>query len=46
MFEQGIDRVQAALLRVSTKSVYQCRRRWRAGFPAALASNGAGGAAR
>lgn len=31
-------------LRVSTKSVYQWRRRWRAGGEAALASKGAGGA--
>jgi transposase len=34
----------AAELRVSTKSVYQWRRRWRAGGPDALASTGAGGA--
>ncbi len=46
MFEQDIDPVQVALsLRVSTKSAYQWRRRWRAGGPAALASRGAGGAA-
>jgi transposase len=45
MFEQDIDPVQVArLLRVSTKSVYQWRRRWRAGGPAALASRGPGGA--
>jgi transposase len=31
-------------LRVSAKSAYQRRRRWRAGGDAALASNGAGGA--
>ena len=31
-------------LRVSTKSAYQWRRRWRAGGEAALASKGAGGA--
>jgi putative transposase len=46
MFEQDIDPVQAARqLRVSTKSVYQWRRRWRAGGQAALASKGPGGAA-
>ena len=46
MFEQGIDPVQVARqLRVSAKSVYQWRRRWRAGGPAALASRGPGGAA-
>ena len=45
MFEQDVDPVQVArLLRVSTKSAYQWRRRWRAGGPAALASRGAGGA--
>jgi transposase len=33
----------AARLRVSTKSVYQWRRRWRAGGHAALASSGPGG---
>jgi transposase len=45
MFEQDIDPVQVARqLRVSTKSVYQWRRRWRAGGLAALASRGAGGA--
>jgi len=46
MFEQGIKPVQVArLLRVSTKSAYQWRRRWRAGGEAALASRGVGGAA-
>jgi transposase len=46
MFEQDIDPVQVARqLRVSTKSVYQWRRRWRAGGQAALASKGPGGAA-
>jgi len=46
MFQQGIKPVQVArLLRVSTKSAYQWRRRWRAGGEAALASKGAGGAA-
>jgi transposase len=34
----------AARLRVSTKSVYQWRRRWRAGGEQALASTGPGGA--
>ena len=44
MFEQGIKPVRVArLLRVSTKSAYQWRRRWRAGGPAALASKGPGG---
>ncbi len=44
MFEQDIDPVRVArLLRVSTKSVYQWRRRWRAGGQAALASRGPGG---
>ena len=33
------------MLRVSTKSAYQWRRRWRAGGEAALASRGPGGAA-
>jgi transposase len=46
MLEQDIDPVQVARqLRVSTKSVYQRRRRWRAGGQAALASKGPGGAA-
>lgn len=45
MSERDIDPVQVARqLRVSPKSVYQWRRRWRAGGPAALASKGAGGA--
>ena len=40
MFEQDMDPLQVArLLRVSTKSVYQWRRAWRAG-EAALASKG------
>ena len=46
MFEQDMDPVQVAgCLRVSTKSSYQWRRRWRAGGAAALASRGPGGAA-
>ena len=45
MFEQDVSLVQVAhRLRVSTKSAYQWRRRWRAGGLAALASKGAGGA--
>jgi transposase len=45
MFEQDVSPVQVAHgLRVSTKSAYQWRRRWRAGGEAALASKGAGGA--
>ena len=45
LFEQDVSAVQAAHeLRVSTKSAYQWRRRWRAGGGAALASKGAGGA--
>jgi transposase len=45
MFQQGMRPVQVARsLRVSTKSAYQWRRRWRAGGDAALASKGAGGA--
>jgi transposase len=44
MYEQGIPAAQiAGLLRVSTKSVYQWRRAWRAGGDAALASRGPGG---
>ena len=44
MFNQGIKPTQVArLLRVSTKSAYQWRRRWRSGGEAALASKGAGG---
>jgi transposase len=46
MFEQGLSSGQVACeLRVSTKSAYQWRRRWRAGGEAALASKGPGGAA-
>ena len=45
MSEQDIKPVQVAHeLRVSTKSAYQWRRRWRAGGTASLASKGAGGA--
>ena len=45
LFEQDVGAVQAAHeLRVSTKSAYQWRRRWRGGGEAALASKGAGGA--
>jgi len=45
MFEQDMKPVQVArCLRVSTKSAYQWRRRWRAGGTTALASRGAGGA--
>jgi transposase len=45
MFEQDIDAVQVAhALRVSTKSIYQWRRKWRAGGTVALASTGPGGA--
>jgi len=44
MFEQDLSVVRVAtILRVSTKSVYQWRRRWRAGGTAALASTGPGG---
>jgi putative transposase len=44
MFAHGTDpREIAGWLRVSTKSVYQWRRAWRAGGEAALASKGAGG---
>jgi transposase len=44
MFAHGTDpREIAGALRVSTKSVYQWRRAWRAGGEAALASKGAGG---
>jgi transposase len=44
LFEQdmGARRI-ARILRVSTKSVYQWRRAWRAGGDAALASKGQGG---
>jgi transposase len=45
MFGQDVSPVLIARrLRVSTKSVYQWRRRWRAGGEAALASKGPGGA--
>jgi transposase len=45
MFEQDVSAVQVAHRpRVSTKSAYQWRRRWRAGGEAALASTGPGGA--
>jgi transposase len=45
MYEHDVGPVQVAhRLRVSTKSAYQWRRRWRAGGQAALASKGAGGA--
>ena len=44
MFAQDADARQIARsLRVSTKSVYQWRRAWRAGGDAALASKGPGG---
>ena len=44
MFAQDVDAGQIARsLRVSTKSVYQWRRAWRAGGEAALASKGPGG---
>jgi putative transposase len=46
MFAQDADaREIARSLRVSTKSVYQWRRAWRAGGQAALASKGPGGSA-
>jgi putative transposase len=46
MFARDADPVQiAGSLRVSTKSVYQWRRAWRAGGAAALASKGPGGSA-
>ena len=45
MYEHDMKPVQVAHeLRVSTKSAYLWRRRWRAGGIAALASKGAGGA--
>lgn len=45
LFEQSMKPVQVARqLRVSGKSAYQWRRRWRAGGTAALASKGPGGA--
>src|SRR3954470_24500465 len=44
LFAEDVAPVQvAARLRVSTKSVYQWRRRWRAGGKQALASTGPGG---
>jgi transposase len=44
MFEHDVDARQVAKsLRVSTKSVYEWRRAWRASGEAALASKGAGG---
>ena len=44
MFVKDADAKQVAVsLRVSTKSVYQWRRAWRAGGEAALASKGPGG---
>jgi putative transposase len=44
MFEHDVRPVQVAHdLRVSAKSAYQWRRRWRAGGRAALASRGPGG---
>ena len=47
MFAQDADPVQIARsLRVSTKSVYQWRRAWRAGGQEALASKGPGGSPR
>jgi transposase len=45
LFEQGVRPPQVARrLRVSAKSAYQWRRRWRAGGDSALASTGPGGA--
>jgi transposase len=45
MYEHDVSPVQVAHdLRVSTKSAYQWRRRWRAGGETALASKGPGGA--
>jgi transposase len=45
MYEHDVSPVQVAhRLRVSTKSAYQWRRRWRAGGEAALVSSGPGGA--
>jgi transposase len=45
LYEQDVSPAQVAhRLRVSTKSAYQWRRRWRAGGEAALASKGPGGA--
>ena len=46
LFEQDVSPVQVAQrLRVSTKSAYEWRRRWRSGGEAALASKGPGGMA-
>lgn len=46
MYEHDVSAVQVAhRLRVSTKSAYQWRRRWRAGGEAALVSKGPGGMA-
>ncbi|HEY5990042.1 MAG TPA: helix-turn-helix domain-containing protein [Streptosporangiaceae bacterium] len=45
MYEHDVSPVQVAhRLRVSTKSAYQWRRRWRAGGETALMSKGSGGA--
>ncbi len=45
LFEKGVRPAQVARrLRVSTKSAYQWRHRWRAGGDSALASKGPGGA--
>jgi transposase len=45
MYERDVSPVQVAhRLRVSTKSAYQWRRRWRTGGEAGLASKGPGGA--
>ena len=45
LFAADVAPVQvAARLRVSTKSAYQWRRRWRSGGAQALASTGPGGA--
>lgn len=45
MFEQGVSLVRVARdMRVSAKSAYQWRRRWRAGGETALTSKGPGGA--
>lgn len=46
MFAEGVEPVRVArALRVSTKSAYQWRRRWKAGGKAALTSKGPGGSA-
>jgi putative transposase len=45
LFEQDVSAAQVAhWLRVTAKSAYQWRRRWRTGGEAGLASKGAGGA--